>query len=114
MNSLSEKQKIICKKYSASYEICDLNLKVGVSLGVKNNERPIHGMRVKAENGTSGWYIWTGEWSDESDFFVPLHGVHLHDWADLVLPYLGLPEGWRFLVSEGYEDVWQDLSILEN
>lgn len=114
MNNLNEEQQLICKKYSASYEKCDLELKIGVSLSVKNGERPIHGLRIRAENGTSGWYIWAGEWSNEPDFFVPLHGVHLHDWAPIVLPYLGLPNGWRFLVSEDYEDVWQDLGILEN
>ena len=46
--------------------------------------------------------------SDDPDFFVPLHGKHLTEWALMVLPYLGLPPGWRFLITEGYEDVWED------
>lgn len=114
MTVLSEKQKEICEKFSAEYQHCDLSLKVGVSLSVKKGDRPIHGLRVKEENGTSGWYIWSGDWSDEPDFFVPLHGEHLSEWADIVMPYLGLPEGWRFLITEEYEDVWEDPTLLES
>ena len=106
-------QKSICKKYAAEYQKCDLNLKLGISENIKSGLRPIHGLRIQEENGTSGWYIWAGDWSDDPDFFVPLHGVHLEDWAPIILPYLGLSEGWRFLISENYEDVWEDRSILE-
>ncbi|WP_459213513.1 immunity protein Imm33 domain-containing protein [Paraburkholderia caribensis] len=28
------------------------------------------------------------------------------------MPYLGLPPGWRFLIAEGYEDVWEDAKLL--
>ena len=38
-----------------------------------------------------------------------LHAVHLADHCPSVLPYLGLPPGWRFLIAPGYEDVWQRL-----
>ena len=112
--TLEDKQKNICEKFSASYQSCDLNLKVGISLNVKDGVRPINGLRVREENETSGWYIWAGDWSDEPDFFVPLHGEHLNQWAAIVMPYLGLPEGWRFLITEDYEDVWEDLELLNN
>lgn len=114
MTSLLDKQKEICEKFSAEYQYCDLSLKVGISLSVKKGDSPIHGLRVKEENGTSGWYIWSGDWSDEPDFFVPLHGEHLSEWADIVMPYLGLPKGWRFLITEEYEDVWEDPALLES
>ncbi|WP_439856615.1 immunity protein Imm33 domain-containing protein [Pseudomonas yamanorum] len=34
---------------------------------------------------------------------------HIPEWASLILPYLGLPPppGWRFLVTEKYEDAWK-------
>ena len=102
------KQVSICEKYKAPFQSCDLSLKMGVSLNVKNCKLPINGLRVKEEKGTSGWYIWSGEWSDAPDFFAPLHGYHLSEWSPIVLPYLGLPEGWRFLVTNDYEDVWHD------
>lgn len=104
--SLGDHQKRICHKYSARYQHCDLNLKVGISENIRSGARPIHGVRLKEEHGTSGWYIWAGEWLDDPAFYVPLHGTHLHAWAEIALPYLGLPEGWRFLITENYEDVW--------
>ena len=112
MNKLEILQKNICTKYHANFQPTDLNLKIGISKNIKNTREPIHGLRMYEEDGTSGWYIWSGEWSDDIDFFVPLHGTHLTEWAENVLPYLGLPQGWRFLISSEYEDVWEDKSIL--
>ena len=40
--------------------------------------------------------------------------MHLNQWFAIVMPYLGLPEGWRFLITEDYEDVWEDLELLNN
>lgn len=110
--NLESKQKEVCLKFNSPYQFCDLKLKVGISKSVKSGAQPIHGLRVKEENGTSGWYIWTGDWSDESDFFVPLHGEHLIDWAEIILPYLGLSEGWRFIITNTYEDVWEDPKLV--
>ena len=90
-----------------------MRLKVGVSLNVKSGARPLNGMRIQADPGTTGWFIWAGKAISQSPgFFVPLHGDHLRQWAPLVLPYLALPAGWRFLITEGYEDVWQDSILL--
>ncbi|MFP3616384.1 hypothetical protein SB778_40810, partial [Paraburkholderia sp. SIMBA_050] len=75
--------------------------------------RPLNGMRIIADRGTTGWFIWAGEtFSHDPDFFVPLHAKHLKQWAPLVLPYLALPAGWRFLITEEYEDVWEDVALL--
>ena len=102
-------QREICDRYGASYIPCDLNLKVGISRSVKSGAVPINGLRVAPERDTCGWYIWAGEeWSDDADFFVPLHAVHLEARAPIVLPYLGLAPGWRFLLTKTYQDVWRD------
>ncbi|WP_422652960.1 immunity protein Imm33 domain-containing protein [Archangium sp.] len=39
--------------------------------------------------------------------------AHLADWCPLALKFLGLPPGWRFLVAEGHEDVWEDPTLLD-
>ena len=102
-------QREKCAKFDAKFVSCDPKLKVGISQNVRNGLRPINGLRISPEGDTCGWYIWAGEeWSDAPDFFVPLHAKHLEQWAPLVLPYLGLPPGWRFLVTEEYEDAWKD------
>lgn len=104
-----ERQRAICQRFGAPYVACDLGLKVGVSRNVRYGAKPLNGLRVIPEGDTCGWYIWGGEeWSDDEDFFVPLHAHHLEKWAPLVLPYLGLAPGWRFLLADAYEDVWRD------
>jgi hypothetical protein len=108
-------QRALCSRFGASYLGCDMNLKVGISKNVRDGVRPLNGLRIEPEGDTCGWYIWAGEkFSEEPDFFVPLHASHLEEWAPLVLPYLGLPPGWRFLVTDQYEDVWKDDQLLED
>jgi len=112
--AIEDRQREICARFGAPYFGCDLNLKVGISREVKAGLRPLNGLRIESEGGTCGWYIWAGEsFSEAPDFFVPLHAKHLTEWAPLIIPYLGLPPGWRFLVTEKYEDVWEDRLILE-
>ena len=69
-------------------------------------------MRIPPAGGTCGWYIWAGEYSDAADFFVPLHAAHLAEWAPLAVKYLALAPGWRFIVTDTYEDVWYDEILL--
>jgi len=106
-------QRVLCSRLGFDFYGCDLNHKVGVSLNIKDRVRPLNGMRIKPELGTCGWYIWAGEvLSSASDFFVPLHVSHVENWEPLLLPYLGLPPGSRFLITEQYEDVWYDAKLL--
>jgi hypothetical protein len=74
---------------------------------------PINGLRHPTSNGTTGWYIWCGEtFSDASDFFNPVCVEHLIDSLPSVGKLLGLPPGYRFLIADGYEDVWFDEALL--
>ena len=108
------KQKEICKLYGAPFFESPMFLKVGISLSVQKAILPINGMRHLPKGDTTGWYIWAGEtFSTSSDFFVPLHVEHLLQWCPLVLNYLGLAPGWRFLMGNNYEDVWADISLLD-
>lgn len=108
-----EEQKKICKKYNANFLESPKNFKVGISLNVKTGNLPIHGLRHPMEGDSSGWYIWAGEYSDAPDFFQPLHVDHLDKWNPIIEKYLGLAPGWRFLITPDYEDVWQDLSLID-
>lgn len=110
---LNNIQKTICQKYGTDYFESPLSLKVGISRNVREGALPLNGVRYQPEGDTSGWYIWGGEeFSEDPDFFVPLHISHLNEWNDLILKYLGLPPGWRFLVTEDYEDVWFDEQLI--
>ncbi|NVN48000.1 hypothetical protein HW542_14465 [Asaia spathodeae] len=102
-------QKKICERYGSEFFPPSDYDKVGISQNVKNGTRPLNGMRINPEHNTSGWYIWGGEiLSKDPDFFLPLHYSHVGAWENLLVPYLGLAPGWRFLITETYEDVWFD------
>ncbi|RZL07329.1 MAG: hypothetical protein EOO89_23245 [Pedobacter sp.] len=114
-NSLEEVQREICSKYGFPYEESLMEMKVGISLNTKDNIEPIHALRHPPEADTSGWYIWCGDYSSDTDFFKPLHVHHLKDWCPLILPFLGLPKGCRVLIAENgnYVDIWEDFALLK-
>lgn len=108
-----EDQLSICSKYKVEFVPSPLNLKVGVAKNVKDGLMPINGLRHHPMGDTTGWYIWAGEeYSEDPDFFVPLHVKHLEEWCPLIIKYIGLPPGWRFIATNDYEDVWEDKSLL--
>jgi hypothetical protein len=74
---------------------------------------PVHGLRHPPERGTSGWYVWTGDFSETPDFFAPWHTSHLVTACPEVAHLLALPPGSRFLIAPGHEDVWEDPSLLD-
>jgi hypothetical protein len=112
--SLLDLQIAVCRKYGVRHCPAPPDTKVGIAANVKSGLRPLNGLRHPQEGDTSGWYIWAGqEFSTAPDFFLPLHVAHLDAWAPEILPYLGLPPGWRFLLAPGYEDVWYDPHLLE-
>ncbi|TWT26560.1 hypothetical protein FQV30_07815 [Planomicrobium sp. CPCC 101110] len=107
-------QMKICKKYNAKFYEAQKELKVGIALNVKDGVLPINGMRIPPEGDTTGWYIWGGEgFSEDPDFFVPLHLTHIEEWIPGIEKYLGLAPGWRFLIAGDYEDVWYDETLIE-
>ncbi|MEM7248607.1 MAG: hypothetical protein AAF533_24970 [Acidobacteriota bacterium] len=106
------RRKEVAARYGFEPITCPEHEKVGVSRDVGTGVMPIHGMRLRPENGTAGWYLWAGEdMSDEPDFFEPLHVSHLQERCPEVLPFLELPPGWRFLLAPGHEDVWHDPDV---
>lgn len=106
-------QRLLCSRFGVTPFAATADLKVGVARNVRDGVWPINGMRHPPQGDTTGWYIWAGEeLSDADDFFVPLHVGHLAEWCPMVLPYLALPPGWRFLVAPDYEDVWEDQTLL--
>ena len=88
---------------------------VGVSLSLILGEWdwPVHGLRHMPEGQSNGWYVWTGDLSQDEDFFQPLHADHLLDRCPEVAPLLDLPPGSRFLLAPGHLDTWRDPSLLD-
>jgi len=112
---VKQDQETLCQRFGLAPAYVLETAKLGVSRNVIESDLwPLNGMRHPAENGTCGWYLWAGtEFSDDPDFFTPLHAKHLFEHRPEVVAYLGLPPGWRFLIAPKYEDVWQDDSLLK-
>jgi hypothetical protein len=112
-NVARERQEI-CAKFDAPFVDVDQSQTMGVAENVRHHVLPINGLRLSPEGDFSGWYIWAGTNMHPKDdhFYKPLHVSHIDSWNRVVSKYLGLAPGWRFLVTEGHEDVWFDPSIL--
>jgi hypothetical protein len=109
-------QKILCGKFGIEWVSSEISLKIGLSDEVIKGIMPINGLRHWQEKDTTGWYIWAGEeYSNEDDFFKPHCLKHLITICPLIIQYLGLPAGYRFLIdNKGYEDVWEDKKLLKS
>jgi len=110
---VGNEQKEVCERFGLNYFPSLDGWKIGVSKNIGSGQMPINGLRHPAENGTLGWYIWAGDYSADQNFFESMHIEHLQEKCPLVIKYLGLPPGWRFQIDDkGYEDVWEDKSLL--
>ena len=106
-NSHIESQKEICATYNSQWKPINKKLRAGVSVNLDTD--PINGMRHPSEKGTTGWFIWTGDYSEREDFFQPMCAEHLLQKRPDIIKYLGLEVGYRFLADKnGYEDIWFD------
>ena len=106
-NSHIDKQKEICTTHNSTWKPINKKLNVGASANLDKD--PINGLRHPSEKGTTGWFIWTGEYSEADDFFQPICAEHLLQKRPDIIKYLGLDIGFRFLSDRnGYEDIWFD------
>ncbi|WP_084683347.1 immunity protein Imm33 domain-containing protein [Neorhizobium vignae] len=111
--SLSRNQVEVCLRYGVTFTPSALLSKLGISDSALQGRQPLNGLRHPPEAGTSGWFIWGGEeFSTDPGFFKPMHVSHLGERCLAVVPYLGLPPGWRFLSAPNYEDAWFDVDLL--
>lgn len=105
-------QTSLCKRFGAECHPNQPHSKVGIALATLG-QQPINGLRHSPQDGTTGWYVWGGEqFSSAADFFQPVHIEHLDEILPTIIPYIGLPAGWRFQVAPGHEDVWFDPGLL--
>jgi hypothetical protein len=113
MSAIEKLQQGVCRKFGAPFHASAANLKIGISKNFDPQNFPINGLRHARAADTTGWYVWSGnQFSESSDFFVPLHVEHLIERCPEAVKYLGLAPGWRFLFAPDHEDVWFDAALL--
>ncbi|MEM6822127.1 MAG: hypothetical protein AAF558_09325 [Verrucomicrobiota bacterium] len=102
-------QREICNRYRSEFVPSDDQHKLGIALQTLGR-MPIYGTRLKAEGGTCGWYVFAGKdsYSKATDFYKPMCVEYLPEYCPLIIPYLGLEPGFKFIIdNNGYEDVWR-------
>lgn len=108
LDSITKLQSAMCEKYGSDFLPPDPALKLGLARHTLRS-MPITGVRIRRDDGTDGWYIYGGDYSDAVDFYSPLHHCPLSAELPMVIPYLALAPGFRFIIDdEGYEDVWYE------
>jgi hypothetical protein len=98
-------QKAICEKYGMGVFPPEEMIAIAIeSLG----KTPAYGTRMELpEGGDVSWFIHCGEYSAATDFYQPIHVHHVSEMLPLVIKYLCLPTGAKFIIdTQGYEDVW--------
>ena len=107
-------QSAVCERFGVECHPSQPHLKLGVALATLG-QQPLNGLRHPHQGDTTGWYVWGGqEPSSAADFFQPVHVQHLDEIMPAIIPYLGLPAGWRFQIALGHEDVWFDAALLSD
>jgi len=113
--AIEELQREVCNRYKVAFCPSLSDQKIGIAENVDSGSLMVNGLRHRQSTDTTGWYIWAGETlSNSPDFFSPLHVSHLDVRCPGIKKYLGLPPGWRFLITDKYEDIWFDESLLHS
>jgi hypothetical protein len=113
INQIEQAQEAVCRQYDVVFVRTPPDEKIAFATSTKG-PAPINGLRHPRTEGTSGWFIWCGQsFSDSRDFFQPQHALHLYEQHPEVAHLLGLPPGWRFLLSGDYLDIWYDGTLLK-
>lgn len=104
---MQDLQRKVCEQYGSEFYGIDMDLKVGIALQTMHLV-PIRAVRDIDENGTTGWYIHGGEYSEVDDFYQPLCAQHLERFCPEIIKYLALSPGFNLIIDrQGYEDVWR-------
>jgi hypothetical protein len=107
-----DQQAAFCAARQVEFVASPGNLKSGFAISTEGLV-PINGLRHPSTSGTTGWYIWCGEqFSEEPDFFAPIHTTHIYEMYPQLVRLLGLAPGFRFLLAGDYLDVWFDPALL--
>ncbi len=89
------------------------NEKVGLAR-VARGAKELFGVRIPRHGDVCGWYLWSGDRSDDPDFFEPVCVADLDKVCPEVQPLLSLPAGWSFELTPEYLDVCFMSSLCED
>jgi len=108
-----ERQQALCKEHGSEFVLATPDEIAGFASRT-SGRAPLNGLRHPNDASSSGWYFWCGEdFSQDNDFFQPIHLSHLYENFPEIAPLLGLEPGFRFLAAGHHLDVWFDEKLLD-
>jgi hypothetical protein len=110
---IERQQRDYCKSQNVQYTPASKESFTSLALSTQGLI-PINGLRHPPQRWHNGWFLWSGEeLSTDTAFFSNVHTHHLTELRPEVLKFLGLPPGYRFLITGEYVDVWFDPTLLD-
>ena len=92
-------QSNVCRQAGAEFSPPRPDQKVATSVGVVEGELPVWGVRYTAPPHMSGWYLTTQGYSGEIKDLRVDHLYHVTSRRPDIVPFLALPAGFRFEVT---------------
>lgn len=105
-------QTALCERLGTRPHFVEGGDRLGASRSFFDPGFPVEGVRCPPSGDTCGWFLWVGDYSTDSNFFVSVNVLQVIQARPEIGPYLSLPPGWGFITAPGYEDVWQDAKLL--
>jgi len=106
-------QTKICEKYQSAVVPCYEN--EIIALAVESiGKQPTYGTRIRPKSGEKvAWFFYSGENTQETDFFKPVHIHHVKELMPELEKYLCLDFGYKIIIDDrGYEDVWRESEMI--
>lgn len=113
MNQILEVQKECCDNYQSEFKPVDLEQLVVISEGVYEG-LPVEGVRYPSPSHMSGWWLTTDEYDGNVETLKTVHFQHIIEKRPEIAIYMGLKNGYRFLLGSKNESVWFDQKASES
>jgi hypothetical protein len=102
-------QHQVCEKFGGLFSPPIPDRLAVISEGVIEGE-PVQGIRYPSPEHMSGWWVTTDRYNGKVDSLRTIHMFHLTSARPDLAPYISLPYGFRFDLSD-HEDVWYDENV---
>ncbi|MDO6547631.1 immunity protein Imm33 domain-containing protein [Pseudoalteromonas carrageenovora] len=108
---LLDVQQKCCEHYGAESDVPKFEQMVAISEGVYEGNLPIEGVRYKAPEHMTGWYLTTDLYDGDVSNLKTVHFQHIAEKRPEIAIYMSLPAGYRFLLGGEEEHVWFDEKV---
>lgn len=109
--SIELEQRKCCEHFDAEFTSIEDTQMVAISEGIYEGVVPVEGVRYPSPNHMSGWWHTTDDYDGNIDSIKTVHFSHIIEKRPELAIYMGLPNGYRFLLGNKEESVWFDEKV---